>query len=64
MMERDYTPDIVKFLKKHPEMIEFVGVDDAKIAKAMMVEAINNTAWAEDAYPGLKERILKAVELR
>ena len=54
--------DIAKFLEKHPEMINLVGVDDKKIAKAMIVEAINNTTWADDAYPGIKERILKAVE--
>ena len=36
-------------------MIDLIGINDAKIAKTIIIESINNTVWAEDVYPGLKE---------
>lgn len=35
--------------------------DVNRVAKEMMVEAINNTVWAEDVYPGIKARLIDAV---
>lgn len=33
-----------------------------EIAKELVLKAIDNTTWAEDEYPGLKEKLHKAVE--
>lgn len=33
-----------------------------EIAKELVLKAIDNTTWAEDEYPGLKEKLRKAVE--
>ena len=33
-----------------------------EIAKELVLKAIDNTTWAEDEYPGIKEKLRKAVE--
>lgn len=33
-----------------------------QIAKKIVHNAIDNTTWAEEAYPGIKERLHKAVD--
>lgn len=58
----DYKEMIKDYLGRHPEMVQYLGVDDKRIADAVMEELINNTPWAEDAYPGIKERMLKLVK--
>lgn len=37
------------------------GWDSNRIAKAMVIEAIERTPFAESAYPGLKEKLIKVV---
>ena len=33
-----------------------------EIAKELVLKAIDNTTWAEDEYPEIKEKLRKAVE--
>ena len=32
-----------------------------EVARRIIIEAINNTTWAEDAYPGIKEKLINMV---
>lgn len=57
--DSDFIHEYFEFLSKHPE---YRDKSVTEIAKAMVIELIQNTPMAEDVYPGIKEQLIKAVE--
>jgi len=49
--------EINNWIKAH----DAYDLDSKRIAKAMVIEAIERTQFAESAYPGLKEKLIKVV---
>lgn len=56
--EIDYTTDIIKWIIEH----DAYDMNSTEIVKAMALEAIENTKFNEDAYPGLKDKLRNTVE--
>lgn len=56
MLESYY--DIKKWMKEH----DTHNMTSKQIAKAIVIEAINNTHWDEDNFPHIKENLLKHIE--
>ena len=53
-----YDNEIENFLNKHPECKDMSAKE---IAKAMVIEAINNANLVEDAFPGIRQILIDAV---
>ena len=53
-----YDNEIENFLNKHPECKDMSAKE---IAKAMLIEAINNANLAEYAYPGIRQKLIDTV---
>ena len=49
--------EIRNWIKKH----QAEDWEPMLIAKAMIIEAIQNTHWNEEAYPGIMEKLIVAV---
>ena len=56
--EIDYTADIIKWIIEH----NAYDMNSTVIARAMILEAIENTKFNEDVYPYLKDKLYNAVE--
>ena len=56
--EIDYTADIIKWIIEH----NAYDMNSTEIARAMILEAIENTKFNEDVYPYLKDKLYNAVE--
>lgn len=50
--------EIKEWLATH----DTTGMSQKDIAKEMAIEAFQNAKFAEDYYPGLKEKIIKAIQ--
>lgn len=51
--------EIITWIINHPES---ENMSTEEIAKAMLHEAIDNTTWAEEAYPGIKDNLHRTVD--
>lgn len=56
--EIDYTADIIKWIIEH----DAYDMNPIEVARAMVLEAIENTKFNEDVYPYLKDKLCNAVE--